>query len=74
MGATRFLKDYTQETCEKSLNEGYSVGFLGSIPPETDKIKIPHEVQEVKVDGKTIGFNINKIYSSTKKNHYDSKI
>ncbi|MFZ2072463.1 MAG: hypothetical protein WA101_01870 [Minisyncoccia bacterium] len=68
MGATRFFKEgtYTQEKCQKSLEEGYSVGFPGSIKPETDQITIPITVKEVREhgNGKIIGFNINKIYYS----------
>jgi len=64
MGATRFLKNYTQEACEKALNEGFSVGFVGETPPSTNKIKTPHEVREVKEGNKIIGYNINKLHLS----------
>ncbi|MEI7452505.1 MAG: hypothetical protein WCK37_04905 [Candidatus Falkowbacteria bacterium] len=62
MGATRVLKNYTQEQCEEALIEGFSVGVIGEVRPATDKIKTPHEIQEVKVDGKVIGYNVNKLY------------
>jgi len=66
MGATRFFKEgkYTQEKCQKALEEGYSVGFPGSEKPETDQITIPITVKKVVEHGKIIGFNINKIYYS----------
>jgi hypothetical protein len=64
MGATKFLKEYTQEKCEKALNEGFSVGVLGETRPATDRITIPHRVQEVKEGDKIIGYNIDKLYLS----------
>lgn len=64
MGATKFLKNYTQEKCEKALNDGFAVEVLGDIRPLTDKISTPHEVREVKEGNKIIGYNINKIYLS----------
>ena len=66
MGATKFFKEgkYTQEKCQKALEEGYSVGFPGSVKPETDQITIPITVKKVVEHGKIIGFNINKIYYS----------
>ena len=62
MGATRFLKKYTQKACEQALNEGFSVGVVGLMRPATNKISAPHRVQEVKVGDKIIGYNINKLY------------
>lgn len=62
MGATRFFKNYTQEACEQALREGFGVGVVGQVCPATDKINIPHRVQEVKVDDKVIGYNIDKLY------------
>jgi len=62
MGATRFFKEYTQEKCQKALEEGYSVGVPGKEKPPTDKITIPITVKEVIVKGETIGYNINKVY------------
>ena len=62
MGTTRFFKEYTQEKCEKALNEGCSVSVLGETRPATDKIVTPHRVQEVKEGDKIIGYNINKLY------------
>ena len=62
MGATVYFENYTQESCQKSLDEGFSVGVFGDIRPETDKINTPHEVLEVKDGDKIIGYNINKLY------------
>jgi len=62
MGATRFLKNYTQEACEQALRDGFSVGVPGEIRPDTDQINIPHRIQKVKSGGKIIGYNIDKIY------------
>jgi len=66
--ATRFLKKYTQAECEKSLNEGFSVGVAGKERPATDQIQTPHEVCEVNEDGEIIGYNINKLYLSQSDN------
>jgi hypothetical protein len=62
MGATRFLKNYTQEACGQALEEGYGVGVTGDVRPDTDKINIPHRVQEVKEEGKIIGYTIDRVY------------
>ncbi|MDD3711762.1 MAG: hypothetical protein PHP37_04135 [Patescibacteria group bacterium] len=62
MGATRFLKNYTQEACEQALREGFGIGVPGETRPDTSQINIPHRVQEVKIEGKIIGYNIDKIY------------
>lgn len=72
MGATRFFKNYTQESCEQALKEGFGVGVPGEVRPDTDKITIPHRVQQVKDGDKIIGYNIDKIYLSQSDNwnHY----
>ncbi|WKZ25136.1 MAG: hypothetical protein QY321_01770 [Patescibacteria group bacterium] len=61
MGTTRFLKNYTQQGCEQALNEGISVGVVGSVCPVTDKIDTPHRVQEVKEGDRIIGYIIHKL-------------
>lgn len=61
MGDTRVIKPYSQKSCEIALNEGFSVGVVGTKRPKTDEIKTPHEVCEVKVRDKVIGYNINKL-------------
>lgn len=58
----RFFEIYTQEACEKALKEGFDVGVPGEARPDTDKITIPHRVQQVKDGGKIIGYNVCKIY------------
>lgn len=68
MGATRFFKNYTQEACEQALRDGYDVGVIGDVRPATDRITIPHLVQEVGENGKIIGYNITKIYLSQSDN------
>jgi len=70
MGATRFLKVYSQEGVQQALEEGYSVGVIGEIKPETDKVTIPHEVNPAydppyNPDGRIIGYNINRVYEQS---------
>lgn len=67
MGATRFLRVYTQEGVQNALEEGFSVGVIGEIKPKTDQVTISHEVKPVhdppdNSKGKIIGYNINRIY------------
>ncbi|MDP3836967.1 MAG: hypothetical protein Q8Q67_02610 [bacterium] len=62
MGATRHLKNYTQEACTRALGEGFSVGVPGAIRPDTDQITMPHRVQEVKENDQIIGYNIDALY------------
>jgi hypothetical protein len=47
MGATRFLKVYSQEGVQQALEEGFSVGVIGEIKPETDKVTIPHYIKKI---------------------------
>ncbi len=62
MGATLFYKEgkYSQEKCEKALEAGYSVGWVGTKPPPTNEITIPITVKPVYDNEEIIGYNIDK--------------
>lgn len=62
MGTTIFLKKYTIDDCEAALKKGLGVRILGEVYPDTEKIIIPHRVQEIKDGDKIIGYIIDKIY------------
>ena len=62
MGGTRFYKEgkYTQEKCQASLEEGWTVGVTGQVEPKVDNITIPIIVKPVVVNNELIGYNIDR--------------
>ena len=71
MGATRFLKEYSQEKVQQALEEGFSIGVVGKKEPETNLVMMPHEIKPAHdppwdCNGEIIGYNINRVYPTLK--------